>query len=37
MTVNGFGRYFEDFDVGDVYRNWPSRTFSEADDTCLGR
>ena len=28
-----FGRYFEDFEIGDVYRNWPGRTISEADDT----
>lgn len=27
------GRYFEDFSVGDVYRHWPGRTISEADDT----
>ena len=28
-----FGRFFEDFNVGDTYRNWPGRTISEADDT----
>ncbi|GAC1447318.1 MAG: MaoC family dehydratase [Ktedonobacterales bacterium] len=28
-----FGRYFEDFEVGDVYRHWPGRTISESDDT----
>ncbi len=28
-----FGRFFEDFQVGAVYRNWPGRTISEADDT----
>ena len=28
-----FGRFFEDFQVGDVYRNWPGRTITEADDT----
>ena len=36
MSDNGtqaFGRFFEDFEVGDVYRNWPGRTISEADDT----
>jgi acyl dehydratase len=27
------GRYFEDFEVGAVYRHWPGRTVSEADDT----
>ena len=31
--VDSFGRFFEDFEVGDVYRNWPGRTISEADDT----
>ena len=28
-----FGRFFEDFNIGDTYRNWPGRTISEADDT----
>jgi len=27
-----FGRYLEDFVVGDVYRHWPGRTITEADD-----
>ncbi len=34
MTVHDrpFGRYFEDFEVGDVYRHWPGKTITEADD-----
>ena len=34
MTVHDrpFGRYFEDFVVGDVYRHWPGKTITEADD-----
>ncbi len=28
-----FGRYFEEFEVGQVLRHWPGRTISEADDT----
>lgn len=28
-----FGRYFEDFRVGDVYEHRPGRTISEADNT----
>ena len=28
-----FGRFYEDFTIGDTYRNWPGRTISEADDT----
>lgn len=28
-----FGRYFEDFKVGDVYEHRPGRTISEADNT----
>lgn len=28
-----FGRYYEEFDVGAVYKHWPGRTISEADDT----
>ena len=27
-----FGRYFEEFQVGDVYKHWPGRTITEADD-----
>ena len=30
--VDGFGRYFEEFVVGDVYRHWPGRTITEAED-----
>ena len=34
MTVidRPFGRHFEDFEVGDVYRHWPGKTITEADD-----
>jgi acyl dehydratase len=28
-----FGRYYEDFEVGDVYEHRPGRTLSEADNT----
>ena len=28
-----FGRYYEDFEVGDVYEHRPGRTISEADNT----
>ncbi|HYC45183.1 MAG TPA: MaoC family dehydratase [Burkholderiales bacterium] len=28
-----FGRYFEDFKVGDVYEHRPGRTLTEADNT----
>jgi acyl dehydratase len=28
-----FGRYYEDFKVGDVYEHRPGRTISEADNT----
>src|SRR5947208_1555412 len=27
-----FGRYFEDFEVGDVYKHWPGKTITEFDD-----
>ena len=27
-----FGRSFEDFAVGDVYRHWPGRTITEGED-----
>lgn len=29
----GFGRYFEEFEVGAVFKHWPGRTISEMDDT----
>ena len=34
MTVHErpFGRCLEDFEVGDVYRHWPGKTITEADD-----
>lgn len=28
-----FGRYFEQFEVGQVFKHWPGRTINEADDT----
>ncbi len=28
-----FGRYFEEFNIGDVYEHRPGRTLSEADNT----
>ena len=30
-----YGRYYEDFTVGDVYEHRPGRTISEADNTWL--
>jgi len=27
-----FGRSFEDFEIGDIYRHWPGKTITEADD-----
>ena len=27
-----FGRHFEDFAVGDIYKHWPGKTITEADD-----
>ena len=34
MTVHDrpFGRYLEDFVPGDIYRHWPGKTITEADD-----
>ncbi len=28
----GFGRYLEELEVGDVYRHWPGKTVTEADN-----
>jgi len=30
--ARAFGRYLEDFAVGDVYKHWPGKTITEADD-----
>jgi acyl dehydratase len=27
-----FGRSYDEFEVGDVYRHWPAKTITEADD-----
>jgi acyl dehydratase len=34
MTIyeRPFGRMYEDFEVGDVYKHWPGKTITEADD-----
>jgi acyl dehydratase len=34
MTIHErpFGRSLEDFEVGDVYRHWPGKTITEAED-----
>ena len=36
MTVHDgrdkYGRYYEEFEVGDVYKHWPSKTITEAQD-----
>ena len=31
-----YGRYFDEFEVGQSFRHWPGRTISEADDTWFG-
>ncbi len=35
MTVYepDIGRYYEDFRIADIYKHWPGRTISEADNT----
>jgi acyl dehydratase len=30
--AHAYGRYLEDFDVGAVYKHWPAKTVTEADD-----
>ena len=32
-----YGRDYEDFEVGDVYRHWPGRTVTEFDDTLFAQ
>jgi acyl dehydratase len=30
--ARSFGRFFEDFEIGDVYKHWPGKTITEYDD-----
>jgi len=30
--AHAYGRYLEDFEVGAVYKHWPAKTITEADD-----
>ena len=32
VAVMQFGRYFEEFEIGDLYRHWPGKTVTEYDD-----
>lgn len=29
----GYGRFYEEFEIGAVYKHWPGRTVTEFDDT----
>ena len=29
-----FGRYYEDFEVGDVYKHWPARPSTSTTTIC---
>ena len=31
-----YGRYLEEFEVGAVYKHWPAKTVTEADDLATG-
>src|ERR1700710_685420 len=30
--AHSYGRYLEEFEVGDVYKHWPAKTVTESDD-----
>ncbi len=30
--AHAYGRYFEEFEVGAVYKHWPAKTVTESDD-----
>src|SRR5512135_3281791 len=30
--AHAYGRYLEEFEVGDIYKHWPAKTVTEADD-----
>jgi len=29
---DGFGRYFEEYEIGDIFRHWPGKTITESDN-----
>ena len=29
---NRYGRYYEEFQIGDIYKHWPGKTITEADN-----
>ena len=29
---NNYGKYFEDYKVGDIYKHWPGKTITEGDN-----
>jgi acyl dehydratase len=32
-SPSGYGRYFEELEVGQIFRHWPGRTIADFDDT----
>jgi acyl dehydratase len=30
-----FGRYYEEFEAGAIYKHWPGRTINDYDNTCF--
>ena len=28
-----YGRFYEEFSIGDVYKHWPGRTITDTDNT----
>jgi acyl dehydratase len=30
--AHAYGRYLEEFEVGDIYKHWPAKTVTESDD-----
>jgi acyl dehydratase len=33
VSARAYGRFYEEFTVGDVYKHWPGRTITEHDNT----
>ena len=29
---NRYGRYFDEFEIGDIYNHWPGKTITESED-----
>ena len=31
-----YGRFFDEFEVGDIYKHWPGKTITESEESVEG-